>query len=303
MTEGTLLRLTNLAIVEDASPDNYVNLIPVTEGPEGSAVFGTTNEHETFQVQAGQLILDRASPELSIVCLKPDTADITQIESWVDNQTDVYIAGLTLDGGIFFGDAQTTSKLVKLQANESVTDNDLFAFTITKETPPGFAPSTGIYQNGFWVGKNLLAMYQWGDADSGGVADGWSATGFSSTSFGSGQQTLEADTTQRDFERAIWYPFEGQQVVFSIQIDSRTGSYATEQIELDFVDNSGSSVSTQTTTFSATGRQSVTGTVPTGSDVVKVICRLSLQSSSGTVTEVVSDPALKLNSDSTYTKY
>lgn len=296
MTEGTILRLTNLAIIEDASPDNVVNLTPVTEGPEGSAVFGATNEHENFEIQAGQIVLDRASPELSVVCLKPDTADITQIESWVDNQTNVYVAGTSLDGGLFFGDAQNTLKAIKLQSNESVTDNDLYAFTVGKETPPGF--TDGLYQNGFWIGKNLLGMYKWGDTDADGVADGWSATGFSTTTFTSGQQTLEADTTRRDLERAIWFPFEGQEITFSIDIDSRTGSYATEQIEIEFIDGTGSVISSQVTTFSSTGRKSVTATVP--STTVKVISRLSLQSSSGTVTEVVSDPALKLESESTY---
>lgn len=301
MTEGTILRLRNLAIIEDASPDNVVNLIPVTEGPEGAAVFGASNEHETFQVQAGQLVLDRGAPELSVVCLKPDTSDITQIESWVDNQTDVYVSGLTLDGGIMFGDAENSTQAVKLQANEAVSDNDLYAFTITKQTPPGFDPSTGIYQNGFWVGKNLLGMYQWGDADSSGIADGWGAAGFSTTSFSSGQQTLEADTTQRDFERSLWFAFEGQQVTFSIDIDSRTGSYATEQIELSFLDDSGSQISNETTSFSSTGRKSVTGTVP--ADTVQVVSRLSLQASTGTVTEVVADPTLKLESESTYSTF
>jgi len=293
-----ILRIKKLAVIEDASPDNVVNLTAITEGVDGAAAFGLTNEHELLEAENGQAVLDRADPTLDVRVLKPSSSDITTLEGWADNRTDVYISALTLDGGYFFGDRQTTSGAVKITTNEDLSDNDVYAFQVQRQTTPGFDPDTGLHQNGFWAGSNLLGGYEWADADGGGTADGWSATGFTTTSFSSGTQTLEADTTQRDFERALYLPFEGQQLTFSINNDSRSGSYATEQIEIEFLDSSDSVISSSTTTFSSTGRKTVTDSIP--ANTVQVVCRLSLQASSGTVTNDVSDPALKLGTDSTY---
>ena len=296
-----ILRIKELAIIEDTGTDVAVNLIPVTDGVDNAAVFGIGNEHNSLGVANGQAYLSDGSPSLEISVLKPSSSDVTQIESWSDNQTDVYVAAVTVDGGFFFGDKQTTTGAIKMTTNEALTDNDLYTVNISRRTTPGFDPSTGLYQGGFWAGDNLIGGYQWGDKDSSGIADGWSAAGFTTTTFASGAQTLEADTSQRDFERSIYFPFEGQQLTFAINNDSRTGSYATEQIEIEFLDSSDSVISSQTSTFSSTGRKSVTGTVP--ANTYQVVCRFSIQASSGTVTNDVSDPSLRTGTETTYTTF
>lgn len=112
---------------------------------------------------------------------------------------------------------------------------------------------------------------------------------------------MEADTNSRTFERDIFFPFEGEQVTFSLDIDSRSGTYATELIRIIQRDNTGSAITSAVTNFSSTGRQSVTDTLE--SSVVSLTFEIELQASSGTVTEIISDPCLRIGTGTTYTKF
>jgi len=293
--------LRKIAIVEDASPDNVVVLSNVTEGVDGAATFGYSMSEQTVTAENGQTIMDMMDHELDIRTLVGSSSEETDLDSFVSSETEVYVAGLLIDGFLHFGDKQTTSELARIGKANKYSDRKSHGIMITKRGTPGFDPSTGIHSGGVKAGANGLGLYVWGDADSSGVADGWSATGFTTSTFATGTQTLEADTTQRDFERAIYFPFESEQITFAINNDSRTGTYTTEQIELEFVDSSDSVISSQTTTFSSTGRKIVTGTTP--ANTVQVVCRLSLKATSGTVTNEVSDPSLRIGTETTYTKY
>lgn len=300
-----LRHLRKIAIINDASPDEVAILSNVTEGVDGASNFGLgdNDEIEYLTIEDNQQVHDRITRALDIRTLVGESGEETNIDGYVSNKTPIYIAGLGVDGFVLIGDAQTSNEPILLVKHEQHGDNDVWALEATKTSLVGHDVDTGLYESGFWVGENGLGAYLWADADSDGIADGWSATGFTSTSFASGAQTLEADTTQRDFERAIYFPFEGETLTFSINNDSRSGSYSTEQIEVEFVDTSGSVISSQTSTFSSTGRKSVQATTPSGSNLSKVICRFSIQASSGTVTNDVSDPMLSLGTSTTYTRF
>lgn len=297
--------LRKLAIINDASPDEVAILSNVTEGVDGASNFGLgdNDEVQPLSIEDQQTIHHKLTRSLDIRTLVGTSSEGTNIDGYVNNQTPVYLAGLGVDGFVLIGDRETTTGQALLVKHEQKSDRKVWAFGVTREVQPGHDTDTGLFEDGFWVGENGLGAYLWADRDSDGVADGWSATGFSTTSFSGGQQTLEADTTQRDFQRSIWFPFEGETLTFSIDIDSRTGSYATEQIEIEFVDTSDTVISSTTTTFSSTGRKSVQATTPSGSSLARVVCRLSLQAASGTVTEVVSDPMLALGTATTYTRH
>lgn len=295
--------LKKLAIINDAATDETAILSNVTDGVDGASNFGLgdNDEVQPLSIEDNQSFHSRITRALDIRTLVGTSAEETNIDGYVDNQTDVYLAGLGLDGFVLIGDKQTGEGLIKIVKDTQRSDNEVWVLTATKDVQPGHDPSTGLFESGFWVGENGLGAYLWGDADSDGVADGWSASGFSTTSFSGGQQTLEADTTTRTFKRAIWFPFEGSELTFSLGNDSRTGTYATEQIQITFYDSSDSVISSVTETFSATGRQSVTGTVPT--NTVWLECQLDLQASSGTVTSLVSDPMLAIGTSTAYTKH
>lgn len=294
--------LKKLAIINDAATDEVAILSNVTDGPDGASTFGLEEDVQPLSIEDQQTIHSRITRTLDIRTLVGSSAEETNIDGYVSNQTKIYIAGLGVDGFYLIGDKENTDHPVLLVKSTQYSDNEVWELAASKDVQPGHDPSTGLFESGFWVGQNALGAYLWGDADSDGIADGWSASGFTTTSFATGQQTLEADTTVRTFKRGIWFPFEGVQLTFSIDNDSRTGTYTTEQIQIQFFDTSGSSISTQTTTFSSTGRKSVTATTPTGSNLAYLECQLDLQATSATVTSIVSDPALRLGTSTTYTR-
>lgn len=297
-----LTHIKKLAIIQDTTTDVIVLLSNISDGVDGASTFGYSTEETALTIEDGQTVMDALEHTLDIRTIA-DSDEASQLESWTDNLTKVNIVGVGIDGSLLIGDGQTGEGSVRFYKDDQFDQRKAFKIFATRKTTPGFDSDTGIHENGIFAGQNLLGGYVWGDADGGGVADGWSATGFTTTSFASGVQTLEADTTARDFQRAIWFPFPGEQITFSVNNDSRSGTYATEQIEIEFVDTSGSVISSQTSTFSTTGRKSVSATVPSGSDVAKAICRFSIQASSGTVTNEVSDPSLQIGTGTTYTKY
>lgn len=296
--------LKKLAVINDATTDEIATLSNVTDGVDGSSNFGLgdNDEVQPLSIEDNQSIHSRITRTLDIRTLVGSSTEETNIDGYVSSQTDLYLSGLGLDGFVLIGDKETGEGLIKIVKDTQRSDNEVWVLTASKDVQPGHDPSTGLFESGFWVGENGLGAYEWGDADSSGVADGWSATGFTTTSFATGQQTLEADTTARTFKRGIWFPFEGVELTFSLGNDSRTGTYATEQIQIVFYDTSDSVISTTTQTFSATGRQSVTATTPSGSNLSYIECQLDLQASSTTVTSVISDPMLAIGTSTTYTR-
>lgn len=297
-----VLILRKLAVWDDTASNLHI-LSGLAENDNEASNFWYSTEETESRIEDNQIGPGTIGHTLDVRVL-PDSSAATNLQTIVDNERAVFISVLGIDGGVLMGDIESDNKKCRLSYGKrfdgTVEDYKIMA---TKRGPWGYDTSTGQHSAGVWAGRNLLLGYEWGDADSDNIADGWSATGFTSTTFASGTQTLEADTTQRDFERAIFFPFEGEEITFSIGNDARSGTYATEQIEIEFRDTADAVISSQTSTFSSTGRKSVTATTPSGSNLLKVVCRFSIQASSATVTSDVSDPALLLGSDSTYTAH
>lgn len=293
--------IKKLAIIEDASPDNIVVLSNISEGVDEASTFGYETEEAALTIEDGQTIHDAIEHTLDVRTIVPDSGD-SQLQTWTDNLTSVYVSAIGVDGGILFGDVQTGEGAVRFYKDDQFSERKAIKIMATRKTIPGYDSSTGLFENGIWVGSNLLAGYEWADADSDGMADGWGNEGatFNVTTFTSGQQTLEAGTSVSRFVRRIYFPFEGEEVTFSLDNDSRTGTYATEEISIQFIDDSDAVISTETTTFSTTGRKSVTGTTP--ANTIKINVLFSIAASSTTVTSVISDPALQLGTKTTYTK-
>lgn len=294
--------IRKLAIINDAATDEVTLLSNVTDGVDGATTFGLGDDDETndLTIEDQQTINNTVTRRMNIRTLIGTSGEETNIEGYVSNFTDVYVVGLGLDGAVLIGDKETTTGAVKLIKNEQRSTNRVWELMASVQTQPGFDPSTGLYESGFWAGKNLLGGYVWGDADGNGVADGWGAIGFTSESFSSGQQTLESDSTLDIFERAIYFPFEGEQLTASITVDT-FNAINTFGLRMSFRDNTDAEISNSETSISSTGRKSVTGTTPANTVTIRV--QLRMQTSSGTVNEVVSDPALRLGTATTYTKY
>lgn len=293
--------LRKLAVINDAATDEVARLSNVTDGVDGAATFGIGNEFDRLSIEDSQSVHSRIQRNLDLRTLVGTATEETNLDSYVTNITKVYVSALCPDGFVLIGDKETGEGLTLFNKKTQYGDNEVWEAVATKTVQPGFDPSTGLFESGFWVGQNGLGGYVWGDADGDGVADGWTATGFSSTSFTSGVQTLVTDDTADTFSRQIYFPFESVELTASIDVDAVGANNATFNIEIEFIDASGSVISSSSTAISSTGRSSVTATTPADTVIVNTV--INLQATAGnTSSNEVSDPALRTGTSTTYTK-
>lgn len=318
-----ILNLRKLALIQkddtnNGGSDTVVELININDGVDGAAVFGLVNEHDENQIEGGMVYTYAGNQTLDIRVLKPSAEAnsaysgqtlLQQLKDWADNQTDLYVSGITIDGFVLFGDAQEALYTIKIVANEQLSDNDIFALKITRKSDFGYNPDNGLYYGGFYAGKNALGMFAWGDADGDGTADGWSVTRFTDTfDTANGEQDLtDDDTTNTNlFGRLVYFPFVGESLTFSIDVNAfnEYGGDYNPRLILAYFDKDDSLISTDTQSISSTGRVSLTATVP--ATTVSIAARFaSQQVSAGSQPLDVSlaNPALRIDGGTTYTKF
>lgn len=296
-----ILKIKKIAIIEQGSPDVKVELTAVNEGVDGSAVFGFTNEHNTIIIEGGQSFSDYANANLDIRVLSPSDSDATQLQTWADNNTDLYIVALCIDGVIAFGNKETQLGLAKISLNKSLSNNNVFAFKITKKSIYGY-DSNAVYQSGLYMGNNLLANTDFLDTNGSGGAQEWSSGGFISRSFSNGQQTLEFSTVLKTFSKEVYFPFDNETVTFSLLVNQAATTPAVERIRITFLDSNGSTISSiSNTSLTDSSVNSISGNTPTGTFALNL--QYSAQTSSGNDTVILSQPKLSVGTDTTYTKF
>lgn len=280
---------------------NLVTLINISEGVDGSSVFGLSSNIEELKVENSSTYIYKKTNIFDVRILKPSPSDVVQLKSWASNQTGVYLSGLTLNGHLLIGDIGNGVGSKKISINEQLSDVDVFAFKISAGSMIGFNGNDGNYESYVFSGENALGMSIWSDNNSDGVANGWAATGFTSTSFSNGVQSLEADTTERSFERQVFLPYPLKSYTFSLTIDSESGTYDSNRLTAIFRDSSGALISSQNENISGTGLKTISGITPLGT--VSITFLLRIQASSGTVTTECSNPVASLFGKTTYTKF
>ena len=294
---GSVIDLTSQSGSGIAFYVSPILLKNISDGVDGSSTFGFNSEELTVTIEDGQTHFYGVEDAFDIRTLK-DSDYASNLSQIADNGRNVYVSGLTPSGFIVIGDKQTSSS-VKLVYNKQFSNPFAYSLLITKTDMPLWNGESSLFEGGMWSGENGLGIHLWGDNDSDGVADGWAST-FDTDSFSSGAQSLTTDTTVATFLKSIYLPFE-KQFTFSIDVDSRTGTYATEEIEILAKDIAGNSISSIDTNVSSTGRKSVSATLPANTVSIDVFYGAS--ASSGTVTTALSDPALRRGTTSTYTKF
>lgn len=322
-----ILYLKKISIVETGSPHKAVLLTSINNNVDGSSVFGISNEHSDFTIEGGNTYINSATPSLDVRVMKPTSStingassnDLDQLKSWVSNQTKVRVIGFTIDGGvIYFGNGLTGYSDTRsiLVANEQLSDNDVFAFKITKKTNVGFDPVSGIHQGGFQSSLNMASLWDWKEGNvQSGIAAGWRAEGFQNTpsSFSSGEQTLITTNNldENRFNLYIYGAFEGETVTSSFTLDNLTysvgaGDFIT-RLRFRFFDENNSAVGgTITSDFDVADiGNRITISATAGSDVCYYRLEVVGQRTSGTgqATIVISDPMISLTGSTTYTKF
>lgn len=295
-----------LSIIENASPDNVVLLDNISEGVDGSSVFGFTSEPSEIKINDGQTYINRKTNTLDVRVLKPSSSDVIQLKSWASNQTKVSVHLSTIDGVVQFGnyDGTTLGNECTIVINEQLVSEDIFAFKVTKDATVGFDSNTGVYEGGVWAGKNMIGDYEWGDKDGSNVADGWTIVNASASSFSSGQQSITCSTTACDFQRRFWVTsFRGREITFSLTtVSFDVGTYDDARAIIAFYDSSEGFITSQTSSTSTTPeRVSVSATVPSNAVYCLVIYKTT--ANSGTLETVIENPSLRVDGKTTYTKF
>lgn len=308
-----ILLIDKVGIQQKEDPSNSnentnVVLLNIRDGVDGASAFGFTAEPDEIIISKGETYVPSVSMSMNIATLKPvgdaytGKTKIDQLEEWAINKEDVYISALTLDGFILMGDIHSSFAPIKITVNENLTSNDVLSVKSSRKSNLGYDTSTSVYQGGVYAGKNALSIYDWADADSSGLADGWTGAGFNSSTFSSGQQNLESPDSSSLFYKDVSLPFDSQRYNFSINFDSVGANIDTLKIRLQFRDASGSVLQNSDQDVSSTGRFSVTGLSPSGTSVVRVTIQ-SIATIGNTLSFTVSDPALRIDGESTYTKF
>jgi len=305
-----IFNLKKIALIQKGDPNNsnndtVVTLTAINEGVDGSSVFGMTAEQEDYKIEGGQVYTSKINKTLDVRVLKPTgdaytgKTNLQQLKDWVDNKTDLYFSAVTIDGGLFFGSTHDSNGLVKIAFNEQLSDTDVFAFKITKSSFTGF--NNGFYEGYSWAGKNLIGMYEWGDANGDGLANGFSKDADITATFATNIQSLEVTSgTSSDYDSIftnLYFPFEGETITFSLNYAGVTDL----QIVIEAIDNTGSVTTTTFDDFSGTSRSSLSYTLQSGD--VKIQPKIRIVGDDNTGGVDVSFPCLRVDGKTTYTKF
>lgn len=255
-----MVLLSKLAIIEAGSPDTVVNTSIVLDGADGATREGFSIEPVDITIENGQLYWPKATYRLEIAGLKGSSSDQTQLQTWAANGTDLNFSGYGT-GYIFQGEG-------KINADPSVGGEAAsWRMVSQKQSVRGY--ESGRLNARMLLSENGFNEYLWADDDSDGVANGWSSVGGGTFTFTGGNQDIEADNETTSLERELYFPFPGQDLTFSFTVDSYdNASNLTRNIEMEYLDDSGSTLSTDSDSFTGTGLQSVTNTVPASTNSI-----------------------------------
>jgi len=287
--------LPKLAIGNESNGDVII-LSNVAEGLDGAASFYYEPSYNDLSIEDNQTYNFSTEHELEIQGLPGTSSEQTKLENITDNHTDVYATALGLNGGLLW-DKGEFSAIFSEQFSEGLA----WQLRLSAEGLPWYDQSSGKFGAGIHVGENLLGLYEWKDRTGDGVADGWSLNGITSgdlTFNNSDEQSATGDANEYVY-RDIFWPFQ-KTVTLSVDYKNVSDTHSIELISLDETKTTVGSAST--TTFSSVGsnfaRKSVSHTPPSGSFFLRV--RVALFRASQSLS--YKDPALRLNSKTSYVK-
>lgn len=269
------MQLTKTAIWDGV---NLVTLSVVQEGADDAtrSVFKRTPKQTVIEDDQPTSI--RMDEELILAGLY-NTTDGAQLASWAENLTNVSISGYNY-GYIF-----RTVNDVYLQSTVGP-NGDVAGWRIAAKdsTMPGY--HSGVLASKFLLSRNGIGDYQWGDANSDGLANGWTSFGFATKTMIAGVQNLTHTdaNSNNNIHRTITFPFPGKTLTMSANftaIGTSTG-YA-NTMWMQAYDSSGSAIgSPKTEVLTGTGINTVSYLLPGGTVTVE-LRPINSTRSSGTV--------------------
>lgn len=294
----TLFR--KLAFIDQNDLTKSAVIPNIAEGVDGATAFGYENEYDMLSIEDMQELPYSVTHTLEIRGL-PTSSVTENMDYFNDPDIDTVMTAIGTDGAMLALDP------VKLEWIEKPAEGHIWKLKATAKTVPFREKDTGRKGGGIHISENLLQVYSWADADGDGVANGFTNNGFSSPVFSGGEQTIEhpddGSLALYSFEDLL-LPFEGDELTFAIDVNSITDSGHDADVRIVFYDDADTVISTQSVSFSTTGRKSVSATIPSGTIYTRVsVASEDTGGASGTSIYTLADPSLRVDGKDVYTGY
>jgi hypothetical protein len=239
--------LSNVAIQDTSNASNIVYLNNIMEGVDGAATFGYSLEPSSVKVDDNQTQQYLHDHTLDIRVLQGTASDLTKLKVIDANNNPVRVAGHSPDG---FFVIDEPAQLTYHSQYDSVIADRVLVTTTGVNGYGGAAPGTKVP---VYAGDNLLAVYKVNSGSS-SYLNGFD-TGLGGTVIG---DTFSFTSTGTITGRSIFFPFPGLQISGFI---TKSGAGGTGTLTLEYLDDAGSSISTDTASIGA-GTTTVSGTIP-----------------------------------------
>jgi len=187
--------------ISDANDLTKRAVIPnIAEGVDGATAFGYENEYDMISIEDMQELPYAVTHTLEIRGLP--TSDVTEdMEYFNDPDVDTNLSAIGTDGALISLDT------VKLEWITKPNEGVIWKLKAVVKTLPYRENDTGRKGGGLHIGENILNVYSWEDADSDGIANGFTSTNFITPDFSNGQQDLThpADQTTATYESVDFF--------------------------------------------------------------------------------------------------
>lgn len=288
-------KFTKYGLLEDDdSPSTRVFVSDVSDESEAAIRQAITRDQDTD----GAGVFAGFRSELGLA--SNDVSGLSQIETWMSGLNDVEMVGVTPDhivqwynasrilGGEQLDTTETNlaeSMAMMVQDGGDQATHDVFA---TRNGLQHLAPENG----------------GWADTDSDNTPDGYTTTSLTSEDFTSNVYAAFVDTTAGtgSLNATFAWPLDSVDVTLSVQVD-QVHDDGTNAVRVEALDSDKSTVQDSAeSTFSSTGRKSVTLTTPSNTYYLKVYPIRVSSVTANTAKFNIQDPALRVDGETTYVK-
>lgn len=279
------LELHKVGFVNPSTPAETVVLSTILEGAGGATRSFVEEEPEAFVFEDDQEIKD--GQVFTFTMAGKPNSDKAQLVSWADAGTELTIVGYSYNESVLIENA-----ILSYLPDSS----ERLTWKITAQKSGKIGYQDGKLGTEFMMSKNLLNMYYWQEGST-DIAAGWSKSGGSTVwdSINSEQDFTTTGAADVFMYREVYFPF-AKQVTFRVNVDAISVSSGVT-IEIQAKNEGGSFVGTDATeTISSTGVASVTRTLPSTTNLVRVRIVVGQNDSIS-----FSDPALNLGTSTEYT--
>lgn len=281
-----------VSLVDDLTSTTVIS--NVSEGVDESSSFMYDVDYEEIEIEDEQPIPFKAMHEVTAIGLVREGINLLDLN---DPEQETHFASIGHNMALI------SLEPVRVEFLDHPDTGNFWRFHWKKQSVPYRERTSKRRGAGLHVGANLLSVYQWIDADSDGVAEGWDASDFSSATFSNGVQTLSgADAVVSTYGFSeIFFPFSGEELTFSVSVDALTANGHDIDIQLEFFDDTDTLISTESTVIGSTGRKFIKANIPQNAVFVKPSIVSDGTAGTGASSIELSDPALRVDGKTEYT--